>query len=91
MTLGGRAERLTLVLAQRQNQVDGLLRFQSTPASDLRGSLQGERLAWTASLLDDCKVEFRGEAAAKAPEIQGRFDVRDCQGRGVQGTFRVTR
>ncbi len=91
VTLGGQEQKLTLVLGQRQGQVEGVLRLQSRLAGGLRGTLQGEKLTYAAVLLGDCKAEFRGEAVAKAVELQGRFDVKDCQGRSVQGTFRAGR
>jgi outer membrane protein assembly factor BamB len=91
VTMGGREERLTLVLAQRENRVDGALRVQSTLAGGLRGTLQGERLAYTASLLGECRVEHKGEASATVQEIRGTFEVKDCEGRRIQGTFRLTR
>ncbi|MBI4638098.1 MAG: PQQ-binding-like beta-propeller repeat protein [Candidatus Rokubacteria bacterium] len=91
VTLGGQPQKLTLVLAQRQSQIDGVLRLQSTLAGGLRGTLQGEKLTYTASLLGECRAEHRGEASAKAEEIRGGFEVKDCQGRTVSGSFRVTR
>lgn len=91
VTLGGQEQRLTLALGQRQSQVDGVLRLSSTLAGGFRGTLQGEKLTYTASLLGDCKGEFKGEAVAKPQELQGRFDVKDCQGRSAQGTFRAAR
>ena len=91
VTLGGQTERLTLVLVQRQARVDGVLRLQSTLAGGFRGTLQGEKLTYTAQLLGDCKAEFKGEAVARPQELQGRFEVKDCQGRSAQGRFRATR
>jgi len=91
VTLGGQAQKLTLVLVQRQSQLEGVLRLQSTLTGRMRGTLQGEKLTYTASLLGECKAEHKGEAIARAQEIRGGFEVRDCQGRSVQGAFRVTR
>ncbi|MGH7408770.1 MAG: PQQ-binding-like beta-propeller repeat protein, partial [Candidatus Methylomirabilales bacterium] len=91
VTLGGQEQKLTLVLAQRQSQVDGILRLQSTLAGGLRGTLQGEKLSYTVRLLGDCRAEHQGEASANAQEIRGAFQVKDCQGRSIQGTFRATR
>jgi hypothetical protein len=91
VSLGGQEQRLTLVLGQRESQVNGVLRLQSTLAGGLRGTLQGERLVLTASLVGDCRAEHRVEATARAQEIRGTFDVKDCQGRSHQGAFRVTR
>lgn len=89
VTLGGQEQRLTLVLAHRQSQVDGVL--QSGVAGGLRGTLKGDRVAYTASLLGECRAEHKGEAVARAEEIRGTFDVKDCQGRSHQGAFRVVR
>ncbi len=91
VTLGGQEQRLTLVLAQRQSQLDGVLRLQSTLAGGVRGTLQGEKWSYTASLAGECKAEHRGEAVVKVQAIRGSFEVKDCQGRSVQGTFQVTR
>lgn len=91
VTLGGQAQRLTLVLAHRQSEVEGVLRLQSTLAGAMRGTLQGGRLRYTASLLGDCRAEHKGEASAETQEIRGIFEVKDCQGRSIQGAFRVTR
>ena len=91
VTLGGQEQKLTLVLAQRQSRIDGVLRLQSTIAGGLGGTLQGEKLLYTAWLLGDCRAEQKGEAVARAQEITGRFEVKDCQGRSVQGSFRVSR
>ncbi|MBI2081551.1 MAG: PQQ-like beta-propeller repeat protein [candidate division NC10 bacterium] len=91
VTSGAGEERLTLVLVQRGSVLDGVLRLQSTLAGGFRGALEGERLRYTASLLGDCRAEYRGEASATAREIRGTFAVRDCQNRTHQGTFRVTR
>ena len=91
VTLGGQEQKLTLVLAQRQSRIDGVLRLQSTIAGGLGGTLQGEKLLYTAWLLGDCRAEQKGEAVARAQEISGRFEVKDCQGRSVQGSFRVSR
>ena len=91
VTLGGQEQKLTLVLAHRQSRVDGVLRLESTLAGAMSATLQGEKLTYTASLLGECKAEQKGEALARAQEIRGSFEVKDCQGRSVQGTFRVTR
>lgn len=91
VTLGGQKEKVTLVLAQRQSQVDGVLRLQSTLAGGLRGSVQGDKLTYTAWLLGECRIEHPGEARATPAEIRGSFEVKDCQGRSAQGTFRVAR
>lgn len=91
VTWGGQEQKLTLVLAQRQTQVDGMLRLQSTLAGGMRGALHGEKLTYTAWLLGECKAEHKGEAVTKAQEIRGTFQVKDCQGRSFQGAFRVTR
>lgn len=91
VTLGGQAQRLTLVLAHRQSEVEGVLRLQSTLAGGMRGTLQGGTLRYTASLLGDCRAEHKGEASAETQEIRGTFEGKDCQGRGIQGAFRVTR
>jgi hypothetical protein len=91
MTSGGEVQRLALVLAQRGSTLDGILRLQSTLAGGFRGTLDGERLRYTASLLGDCRAEYRGEASATAQEIRGTFAVTDCAGRAVRGAFRVTR
>lgn len=91
MTSGAQEQRLALVLAQRGSTLDGILRLQSTLAGGFRGTLDGERLRYTASLLGDCRAEYRGEASATAQEIRGTFAVTDCAGRAVRGAFRVTR
>lgn len=91
VTLGGQEQRLTLVLAHRKSEVEGILRLQSTLAGGMRGTLQGGKLRYTASLLGDCRAEHKGEASAETQEIRGTFEVKDCQGRSIQGAFRVTR
>jgi outer membrane protein assembly factor BamB len=91
VTVGGQEQRLALVLSQRGSQVDGVLRTQSTLAGGLRGTLQGERLSYTAWLLGNCRVEHRGEATARPEEISASFQTRDCQGRSLQGSFRAGR
>jgi len=91
VTLGGQEQRLTLVVAQRGNQVDGALRLQSTLIGGLTGSLQNEQLLYTAWLLNECRAEHKGVATAKPSEMSGAFRVSDCQGRTVQGRFRVGR
>ncbi len=91
VTLGGQEQKLTLVLAQRQSRVDGVLRLQSTLAGGMSRTLQGEKLSYTAWLLGDCRAEQKGEAIARAQEIRGSFTVKDCQGRSHEGFFRVGR
>lgn len=89
--LGGQEQKLTLVLVQRESRVDGVLRLQSTLTGGLRGTLKGETLSYTAWLLGECRAEHKGQAVAHAQDLQGAFAVKDCEGRTVQGTFRVTR
>lgn len=90
-TLNGREERLTLVLGQRQDRVEGVLRLQSTLAGGLRGTVVGERLSYTAWLLRGCGSEYMGDATVTPQELRGTLQVADCQGRAVRGAFRVTR